>query len=36
MAKGSARRAKVIKAMIAFVVILALLTFKYDHELDDP
>ena len=27
MAKGSARRAKVIKAMIAFVVILALLTF---------
>lgn len=27
MAKGSVRRAKVIKAMIAFVVILALLTF---------
>ena len=27
MAKGSARRAKVIKAMIAFIVILALLTF---------
>lgn len=27
MAKGSARRAKIIKAMIAFVVILALLTF---------
>lgn len=27
MAKGSARRAKVIKAMIAFVLILALLTF---------
>ncbi len=27
MAKGSARRAKVIKAMVAFIVILALLTF---------
>lgn len=27
MAKGSARRAKVIKAMIAFVVLLAILTF---------
>ena len=27
MAKGSRRRAKVIKAMIAFVIILALLTF---------
>ena len=27
MAKGSTRRAKVIKAMVAFVIILALLTF---------
>ena len=27
MAKGSTRRAKVVKAMIAFVLILALLTF---------
>ena len=27
MAKGSARRARVIKAMIAFVAILAVLTF---------